>query len=554
MNNSNKRVIIYCRESRDDYGENYERIETQRDLCLKYCADKGYTNIVDIIMHDDMTGTDFSRFKELEDKIKNREFDVLVMKDSSRFGRNQVGSLLLLELLQEHGIELEFVTKKFDEDFFGLEAWFNERRAKDDSVKIRANLRRKMEKGELLVRGYYGYNKVDKKLVIDEEAAKVVRKIFDLYIQGYGFRAIAMQLQKEGIPTPSQYKQHGKYPIAKSWKVLHVRRILKNRIYIGDMVSHTTEKVSFKSKKVKRLPQEEWIIVENHHEPIIDRETFEKVQQLIDSKKTYAWKSPEPSPFSGLLICGRCKSPMYIIRSKRIPHAFVCGNYYNEGAIKPDLGIGCTSHRVHEKELFDIVQKHIDKLLEDESYKNELEEIGTSYESSQNYYEELINKTNKELQILQSKYKQVYEDKLNNIIPEFLFIEKTKELNNQINTLNTKLENFKEELNKINKGIEDRSKFNTIITKFKENGLTRETTTEIIDKIIVFDEHEIKEEDKIVFNLTDERFNQIYDNGGIIILYKGMYQHVLTNRWIRKHIGTWRMRSGMGKKIGQTSQ
>lgn len=542
MDNNEKRVIVYCRESRDDYGTNYERIETQRDLCLKYCADKGYTNIIDIILQDDVSGTNFARYEELKQRIRNHELDILVMKDSSRFGRNQKDSLIFLELIQENEIELEFVTKPFDEDFFGLEAWFAERRAKDDSQKIKANLHHKMEEGKLLIREHFGYRKIDKKLVIDEDAAKIVKKIFDLYLEGYGYRTIASLLQNENISTPSQYMKHGNYPIAKVWRSLHVQRILTNQVYVGDMVSGKTEKVSFKNKKTRKKPKDQWIIVKNNHEPIIDRETFDKVQKLIKSKTTFAPKTPKPSPFSGLLICGKCKSPMFIIRSKRIPHAFLCGKYYNEGVKKDDSGLGCTSHRVQERELFDIVRKHLDKLVEDKSYKIELEECSSKYETSQKHIDEVINKTNKELQLLQGQYKQVYNDKLNNIIPEFLFIDKTKELQEKIDKLNIKLSGLQNEQSKVEKGIEDNNKFYTIMDKIKSHGLTKETLYEIIDAIIVFDEQEIKEEDKVTFNISNERYAKTYENGGIIIIYKGMYQHVLTNGWIREHIGTWRER------------
>lgn len=543
-NKNSKKYIIYCRESRDDYGINYERIETQRDLCLRYCKDKEYYNIIDIIIQDDTTGTDFRRFNELKQKIINHEFDTLIMKDDSRLGRNQKEALIFLDLLKENNIELEFVTVEFDEDFFGIRAWFNEMRAKDDSKKIRSNLRHKMEEGTLLIRGYFGYKKIGQQLIVDEEAAKIVKKIFNLYLKGYGYRTIANQLNELKIPTPSQYKAHGRYPVAKTWKSLHVQRILTNRVYIGDKISGTTEKISFKSNKIRKIPEEEWIIHENHHEAIVDREIFYKVQKLIKSKRKYAPKTPTPSPFSGKLICGKCRSPMFIIRSKRIPHAFLCGKYYNEGAVKNNLNIGCTSHRVREEELFKIVREHLKKLFQDESYKKELEESSLKYNSSQEYIQELISKTEQEIQLLQNQYKQVYNDKLNNIIPEFLFIDKTKELQEKIEKLNTKSQKLLDELSKIEKGVEDYKKFEIISNKILKSGLTKETVEEIIDTIIVFDEHEIQEDDKTIFNISDDKYTRTYENGGIIIIYKGMYQHVLTNRWIRTHIGTWRERVG----------
>ena len=167
--NEEKRVVIYCRESRDDYGENYERIETQRDLLVKYCKSHGYTNIVDIIMDDDKSGTDFSRFDDIRERTKNKEIDVIVFKNSARLGRNQKEALDFVEYLEEQGVEIIFEDEQYNEEMFGLYAWFNERRARDDSKNIRRNLRHKIEEGDLLVKAIYGYNKDGKNLVINEE-------------------------------------------------------------------------------------------------------------------------------------------------------------------------------------------------------------------------------------------------------------------------------------------------------------------------------------------------------------------------------------------------
>jgi site-specific DNA recombinase len=268
--NSDKKVLIYCRESRDDYSENYERIETQRDLLVKFCNQNGYTNIVDIVMHDDMSGTDFSRFDEIREMIKNKSIDTLVLKDSSRLGRNQIEALKFVELLEEYGVELVFEGRKYDRRFFPLESWFNEQRAEDDSIKIRTNLRHKMEEGVLLIRSHYGYIKEDKKLVIDPETAPIVKRIFNLYLQGYGYRAIASILNEDKVPTPSQYRNNANRPIAEVWIAQHVDRILKNQVYTGCMVSGTSEKVSFKKKNTRKKPKEEWLIKEGTHEAIIE--------------------------------------------------------------------------------------------------------------------------------------------------------------------------------------------------------------------------------------------------------------------------------------------
>ena len=243
--NEEKKTVIYARESRDDYGENYERIETQRDLLIKYCKNHGYTNIVDIIMDDDKSGTDFSRFDDIRERAKQKEIDVIVFKNSSRLGRNQKEALDFVEYLEEQGVEIIFEDEQYNEEMFGLYAWFNERRARDDSKNIRRNLKHKIEEGELLVKAIYGYDKDGKNLIKNEETSKIVQEIFELYSKDWGYQKIATYLNKNKIPTPSQSRN---YPNAKqtaNWKAQHIVRILDDRRYIGDYVGRAYRKSKF---------------------------------------------------------------------------------------------------------------------------------------------------------------------------------------------------------------------------------------------------------------------------------------------------------------------
>ena len=312
-------MVIYCRESRDDYGENYERIETQRDLLVKYCKSHGYTNITQIIMDDDKSGTDFSRFDDIKNRAKNKQIDVIVFKNSARLGRNQKEALDFVEYLEEQGVEIIFEDEQYNEEMFGLYAWFNERRARDDSKNIRRNLRHKIEEGELLVKAIYGYNKDGKKLVVNEDTAPVVKEIFELYAKDWGYKKIATYLNKKGILTPSQSRNFANAKQTANWGTQHVVRILVDRRYIGDYVGGITEKLSFKSKKTRVKSQEEWTVIEKHHEPIIEKELFEKVQKIRKKRKKesdkynngFKFVDVENNLYSGLLYCGRCRTPMY---------------------------------------------------------------------------------------------------------------------------------------------------------------------------------------------------------------------------------------------------
>lgn len=530
--NSEKRVIIYCRESRDDYMENYDRIETQRDLLIKFCERNGYTNIVDIIMHDDETGTDFSRLDKIKNRVINDEVDVLVMKDSSRLGRNQLESLKFVELLEEYNVELIFEGRPYDEDFFPLEAWFNERRAKDDSRKIRTNLRHKMEEGELIVRAPYGYIKEDDRLVVDNNVAWVIERIFNLYLEGYGYRAIATKLNEEGIPTPSQYENNPNRPIANAWIQQHVKRILENEVYTGTMVSGTTEKVSFKSKKIKIKPKEEWIRVENTHEAIINKEDFDAVQEIIKSKSKFAPKTRKPSPFAGLVECGRCGSTMYMIRRKDRHDAFLCGKYFKEGRARDNENIGCTSHRLREDELKAIIQNHINNILNNDEYRNHVYKEFENIEFVKQNIGNTINSLNNKLEKFKNQYKIVYEDKLNGNIPDFIYIEKSKEIENNISILEKQIKEISDELKDMSQIGSNIDKIDDMFKEISKGNLTKHQISKIINKIIVFDKKEITKEQKTMYNINNDIYDEVWENGGVILLFAYNVQHVFTNRWL----------------------
>ncbi|WP_432409463.1 recombinase family protein [Wukongibacter sp. M2B1] len=526
-----KRVLIYCRESRDDNMENYERIETQRDLLLGYCEKKGYTNIVEIIMHDNMTGTDFTRLSNIKDMIVRGEIDLILMKDSSRLGRNQYEALGFIQFLEEHGVEIEFYERKYDPELFPLEAYFHERRVRDDSEKIKATLRGKMEKGDFLVRAHYGYRKVGNKLVLDENTAWVVKKIFELYTQGYGYRAIATKLTEERIPTPSSYRNNPNRPRANSWIAQHVSRILKNEVYTGTMVSGKTEKVSYKSKKTRRKPEDEWIKIENNHMSIIDRETFEIVQDMIKKKRQFAPKSKKPSLLSGFVECGRCGNAMYMIRKKNRLNAFICGKYFKEGKVKHHIkDKGCTSHRIGEIDINNAIKEHIENMLKNPEYKiyfnSRLKDTRIKKISQNN----LLKKLQSNLTKFKTQFEEVYSDKLEGKIPDFIFEKKAKELSNIINITKRQIDEAVNEIDNLNSIKNDMEKIDIAMKNIDDTGLTREAIGLLLNKVIVYDELEISEKEKSLYNLDNEIFNEIFLSGGIIIDMKYRVQYVMSSR------------------------
>jgi len=547
--NEEKRVIIYCRESRDDYGENYDRIETQRDLLVKYCKSHGYTNIVDIIMDDDKSGTDFSRFDDIRERARKKEIDVIVFKNSARLGRNQKEALDFVEYLEEQGVEIIFEDEQYNEEMFGLYAWFNERRARDDSKNIRRNLRHKIEEGDLLVKAIYGYNKDGKQLIVNEETAPVVKEIFDLYSKDWGYQKIATYLNKKGIPTPSQSRGFANAKQTANWKAQHIVRILDDRRYIGDYVGGHTEKLSFKSKKTRVKDQAEWTIIENHHEPIIDKELFEKVQKIRKKRKkesdkynnVFKFVDVENNLYSGLLYCGRCGTPMYKRKgtsgTRKRPDSYLCKKYSNEGAIKEDIrkDYGCKPHRIRIEYLDQIVNAYIDNLISNPEFKSFVMDNVKAISTNKLTLEKDLNKSKQTLEKLEKQFKQVYEDKLNDLIPEFIYKDKKQELEKKIKNEKEKLEEIQTKFNTLNKLEDKEDLIFKAIEDIKKNGLTKEELSRLFDKIVVFDKQEITEDIKQEYNLNDEMYRELYENGGIAFHLKFIYPQTITNRrvWYR---------------------
>ena len=541
--NEEKRVVIYCRESRDDYGENYERIETQRDLLVKYCKSHGYTNIIDIIMDDDKSGTDFSRFDDIRDRAKNKEIDVIVFKNSARLGRNQREALEFVEYLEEQNVEIIFEDEQYNEEMFGLYAWFNERRARDDSKNIRRNLRHKIEEGELLVKAIYGYNKVGKELVVNEETAPVVQEIFELYSKDWGYQKIATYLNKKGILTPSQSRNFASAKQTANWKAQHIVRILDDRRYIGDYVGGTTEKLSFKSKKTRVKSEEEWTIIENHHEAIIEKSLFEKVQKIRNKRKKESEKynngfkfvDTDNNLYSGIIYCGRCGRPMYKRKgntgTRKRPDSYLCKKYSNEGTVK-DIreDYGCTPHRMRIEYLDKIVNAYIDNLISNPEFKDFVMDNTKAISTNKVSLEKEVNKSKETIEKLEKQYKKLYEDKLNDLVPEFIYKDKKEEFEKKLKIEKEKLEEAEGKFNALNK-LEDKEELIfKAIDDIKQNGLTKEELSRLFDKIVVFDKEEITKDIMQEYNLSSEMYKELYENGGLAFHLKFMYPQTITNR------------------------
>ncbi len=512
-----KNVIIYCRESRDDGFYNYERIETQRDLLIAFCEKQSLGKIVRIFMDDNQSGTNFERLSPIKEMVEKKQVDIILCKDASRLGRNILESLSFAEFLQLHKVELVFESEKYDEDMFPLVAWFNERRVKDDSVKIRRVLRYKMEDGSLLIKAPYGYTKNGNKLEINKETAVVVQEIFRLYISGKRMNEIATMMNINGYPTPSQlktqYENTNQTPV---WNKQHISRILNHLIYTGDMPYSMREKLSYKSKKYRAKDRSDWIVFENHHEPVISKEIFEMAQEKIKLHKNL--RQHNKNVFCGLLYCGRCGSFLKRKEQAEGKAYFICSKNDKEGGIKEnDMQKGCSTHRISEALLLKMIKKYILQIIQDEKYKNiVLSQLNSSNEKSET--EKYVKNARCELSKLQKKASIIYEDKLNGMLPVFLFEEKMNVINDEIGRLYKKINEYELVLENVSSKTDLETEYKSVIEKIESMPLSTELIDLLCKKIIVYDKEEITHEEKNHLNIHLADFDFVFENGGIIFV------------------------------------
>lgn len=516
-NSNNQVAAIYCRLSKEDEdklreGDDSASIQNQKMMLVDYALEKGFY-VHDIYSDDDFTGFDKNRpdFNRMLTDAKLKKFNIIICKTQSRFTRD-------MELVEKYihglfpllGVRFVGVTDNVDTNVKGnkksrqIHGLINEWYSEDLSENIRRVFKAKMEKGQFLgAFACYGYKKdpADKHhLVVDEEAAAVVRKIFQYVIQGLGARQICEKLYNEGIPTPYMYKKmqglnifnpNVNYCSNGFWAVTTVKKMLRNRTYIGDIVQGMEKKVSYKSNKKKLLPEDEWIIVEGCHEPIIDRVTFDLVQKIIDQRKC-AVKNNKTGErrihlFAGKLRCKDCGST--ITRT----------NGYSRGSDRTYLycklyqkskGRQCSKHSLIFNELVTTVTDKIKQIIH--SYlategTDELRKMISLEDDTKkrlNQISKEISQTKISLDGITKANTLLYVDKANGKIDENDYIELKHSMQYEKNLLTKRHDSLKKELDDFkNKDISNNN-LDALIHKyasFKE--LTHEIVNEFIDFI-----------------------------------------------------------------------
>ena len=348
-------VAVYIRLSREDGDkEESDSVANQRKLLTDYILKQDDSVLYDMYIDDGYTGTDFNRpgFRRMIRDIEDGKVNCVVVKDLSRFGRDYIDTGRYLErYFPEKGVRFISLSDNIDsmkqayDMLLPIKNIFNEQYARDISKKVQTSVKTRQKAGEFIGSfPSYGYRKsaVDKnKLVIDEYAAAVVRRIFSLYLQGYGKKKIAGILNEEGILCPSEYKRISgenyrnghRLKSTVYWSYSTINSILHKEIYVGNMVQGTKHQLM--RSRQRKVPKEDWIIVEHTHEPIIDQETWEKAQALLMKRTRELNPKKNQDIFAGFIKCGDCGRAMAKNTWQRADaskaYVLYCGTYRRNG-------------------------------------------------------------------------------------------------------------------------------------------------------------------------------------------------------------------------------
>ena len=428
VSNSNKYSCgLYCRLSNEDDLQDESRSITNQKELLKRYAKENNLNIFDVYCDDGYSGTNFDRpdFQRMIRDIEAKKVNMVIVKDSSRLGRDYIQFGEYIEkYFPQNKVRVISILDNYDSeidngvaDTLPFRAVMNDFYAKDTSKKVRSTKQKNAKQGLFMGRyAPFGYDKSkeDKhKLVINEEQAKVVRKIFDLFLEGNSPLQISYILINEKIPTPSQIMNMQKQTT--KWYPEVIRRILQNEMYIGNMVQCKKRKINYKLKQVVDMPKSEWIVVENTHEPIIEKEKFYAVQQIMKSKEKTRAKTLDLL-LRGLVVCKDCGKKMSTTVDNNNHHTryLRCSSY----ATAPKQRI-CTPHIINYQKLEDAVLQEVTEICKQYLDKNKLKQI-VDTENQELDAENKIKKeksvTSKAIDVLTSQIDKLYEDKLNGLL------------------------------------------------------------------------------------------------------------------------------------------
>lgn len=492
-------VALYIRLSKEDENEGPSESVTNQKSLLSEFVQQHRLSVYDTYIDDGYSGTTFDRpdFERMIGDIEAKKVNMVITKDLSRLGRDYIMTGHYMErYFPEKRVRYISLLDGIDtgvdstaNDITPFRAIMNDMYAKDISKKIKSVKRDKQRKGQFIggkpVYGYKMHPSEKNKIVIDENVAPVVRRIFGMALDGMSCRQIAVQLNTEGVPTPAAYAG---LPIAKPgpytglWSSERISDMLQNETYIGNMVQGRSVKISYKSKKCLKQGRENWIVVEGTHEPLIDRETFQKVGLLINSRR-HTRNRTYDFLLKGLIFCHECGHPLAVINRKNAAGEnvlyFVCRTYQRF----TKAGV-CTCHSIKEKTVTDAVVAKVREVCE--AYLNPaallpVAEKAVREAQKAKSHEGEIQSIRSKIDSLTANLDQMYLDKLKGTLAEADFERIYQRVKLERGALEEKLKDL--ERQKVSPiSTEDRAK--ELVQRFLDSAFTsRELLVSLIKRV-----------------------------------------------------------------------
>ncbi len=502
-------AALYIRLSKDD-GDTAESnsVTSQREILKEYVRQNEDVEIYDYYVDDGWTGTNFNRpsFQRMIQDVYDGRVNCVIVKDLSRFGRNYTDSGYYIDnVFTRFNTRFIALNNNYDSASKSMNAYtkcitigvqnvINESVAATTSVNVRGTLNMNRKQGKFIgsfpTYGYFKDPNDHHKLVIDDEAAPVVRQIFKWFIEGKSIIGITRELNTLGIVNPTMYKKQKGWNYNRSnanndglWCDSTVRRMLTNQMYIGNMVQGKNTTISYKIKQCKSVPKDDWIIVENTHEPIIDKNTFEKAQSLFNRSIRKAPAKTEVDLFSGFIKCADCHRAM---SKKTNKHSYGTYEYYRCVTSSKLDRTACSPHSIRidklEKTVLTAIQAMIDTAIELDVL---LEKINKKTENNgaclaKKSLEKLVAERDK----IKDMMLELYPDWKSGMISKDEYMSLKENMAEKVKGLDEKIADFEKNLADDNKRNE-----NDFLTIFKQYGkidkLTRPILTELVDSILV---------------------------------------------------------------------
>ena len=508
LNGLDFNVGIYIRLSQEDKDKKYESdsesVINQKELLRNYVKNNNF-NLVKEYVDDGFSGTDFERpgFKSLLEDINNKKINCVIVKDLSRLGRDHVMTGYYIEtFFPENNIRFISILESFDSfknqasnDSSTFIIACNDYYSKQNSIKIRNVLNEKRKSGKFVGSlPCYGYMRdpEDKgHLIPNPETAPTVKKIFKWRADGIGPTEIANRLNKAHVVTPSGYKKtnySSRLIDRDNWNISTVKKILINRIYTGDLVQHTQTKVSYKSKKKITLDEKLWIVVENTHEPLVDKDTFDYVNNLRKrNTRNYEIKTNrEKRLLEGKLFCRECGNRLTVLYRKKQDYWSVNCNRYSRDPVRGSCYSHFYPYNYLEEQVLEQINKSVSKLMKELDLKQLNNEIVKNVYKETNNIDNVIKNLEIEKEKITKRITTLYNDRCDGVISTETYKELAKESETKLKEINDLIDNENIKKYKIKNKVNVLPDYTKKIKKLLDlNKPKKELIDTLIDKIVI---------------------------------------------------------------------